>query len=147
MRRQAYTMIALLVLVGSMAVPAQAQSAGGKRLIANIPFEFTAANKTLPAGEYTVEQVNAASDQAVLRLRSRDGSASVLVQMTSVIGKSEESAKLVFNRYDDKYFFGQAWIDGDQNGLQAPKPRTERVIARELASLKPARQSVALTAK
>ena len=147
MKRQAYTMIALMVLVGSMAVAAQAQSAGGKRLIAHIPFEFTAGNQTLPAGEYSVEQVNAASDHAVLRLRTRDGRTGVLVQMTSVIGKTEESAKLIFNRYDDKYFFGQAWIDGDQNGLQAPKARAERNIRRELAGLKPAREAVALTAR
>ena len=64
MKKQAYTMIALLVLVGSMAVAAQAQTSGHTKLISNIPFEFNVGNTTLPAGEYTVAQVNPASDHA-----------------------------------------------------------------------------------
>jgi hypothetical protein len=147
MKKQAYTMLALFVLVGSMAVAAQAQSSGGTRLIANIPFDFTVGNKTLPAGEYTVAQVNPASDHPVLQLRNRDGSASAMVQMTAVIGKAEESAKLIFNRYDDKYFFGQAWVDGDENGLRAPKPRAERAIERELAGTRARTEIIALTTR
>ena len=52
MKKQAYTMIAMIVLVGSMAVAAQAQTSGRTRMIANIPFEFSVGNQTLPAGEY-----------------------------------------------------------------------------------------------
>jgi hypothetical protein len=147
MKKQAYKLMALFVLVGSMALAAQAQSSGGKRLIANIPFEFTAGNKTLPAAEYTVEQVNAASDHAVLRLRTRDGRVSVLLQTTSISGKADESAKLIFNRYDDKYFFGQAWLDGDGTGMQAPKPRAERLIERELAGARTRKETIALTTR
>ena len=66
MKRQAYIVMAMFVLVGSMAVAAQAQSSGHTQLIANIPFAFSVGNKTLPAGEYTVVQVNPASDHAVL---------------------------------------------------------------------------------
>lgn len=137
MRKQAYTMIALFVLVGSMAVAAPAQSSGRTRLIANIPFQFSVGDKLLPAGEYTVVQVNPTSDHAVLQLRSRDGSVSAMVQTNAAISKATENAKLVFNRYGNKYFFAQAWIDGERNGLQASKPRAERTIERELAGIKP----------
>ena len=147
MKKQAYTMIAMVVLVGSMAVAAQAQTNGRTQLIANIPFEFNVGNKTMPAGEYTVLQVNPASDHAVLQLRSRDGRASAMVQMGSVRGKAQESAKLIFNRYGNKYFFAQAWVDGETSGLQAPKSRTERATERELARIKMAAESVALTAR
>jgi hypothetical protein len=145
MKKQAYSVIAMFMLVGSMAVAAQAQSSGGAKLIANIPFEFNAGNKTLPAGEYTVTQVNPGSDQAILQIRNEDGSASAMVQMTTVIGTATESAKLIFNRYGDRYFFAQAWVDGDESGLRAAKPASERVVERELAGTRARTETVALT--
>ena len=147
MKKQAYTMIALLVLVGSMAVAAQAQTSGRTQLIANIPFQFNVGNKALPAGEYSVRQINPDSDHCVLQLRSKDGRAGAMVQMGSVIGKAQESAKLIFNRYGNQYFFAQAWVDGDNTGLQAPKTRAERNADRELAGMKATSEAVALKAR
>ena len=145
MKKQAYTMIALLVLVGSMAVAAQAQTSGRKQLIANIPFQFNVGNKTLPAGEYSVREVNPESG-GVLLLRSRDGNASAMIQVESVISKAPESAKLIFHRYGNKYFFVQAWIDGDNTGMQAPRSKAERA-ENELAGLQPKTETVALRAR
>lgn len=147
MKRQAYTMIAMFVLVGSMAVAARAQTSGRTQLIANIPFEFNVGSKALPAGEYTVSQVNPASDHSVLQLRSKDGRAGAMVQMTSVIGKTQESAKLIFRRYGNHYFFAQAWVDGDASGLEAPRSRAERAAEREIAGIKLATESVALRSR
>ena len=144
MRRQAHIVIALVVLIGSMALAAQAQSVG-RTMSANIPFDFSVGDKKLPAGEYTVVQVNPASDQAVLQVRSKDGKASAMVQMSATIGRAEKSARLVFKRYGDNYFFAQAWIDGDGNGWQAPTPRSERAIVSELAGIKAHAEVLALT--
>ena len=147
MKKQAYTMIALLVLLGTMAVAAQAQTSGRRQLIANIPFQFNFGNKTLPAGEYSVRQVNPDSDCGVLLLSSRDGNASAMIQVDSVIGKAQESAKLTFRRYGNKYFFAQAWIDGDNTGMQAPKSKAERAAESELAGLQSKTETVALRAR
>jgi hypothetical protein len=147
MKKYAYTMIALLVLVGSMAVAAQAQISGRTQLIANIPFQFNVGNKALPAGEYSVRQINLNSDHAVLQLRSKDGDASVMIQVDSVIGKAQASAKLTFHRYGNKYFFAQAWIDGDDTGMQAPRSKAERAAESEIAGLHPKTETVALRAR
>jgi hypothetical protein len=80
-------------------------------------------------------------------LRSRDGRASAMVQMGSVMGKAQESAKLIFNRYGNHYFFAQAWVDGENFGLQAPKSRAERATERELAGIKISTEAVALSAR
>jgi len=144
MKRRAYTVIGLVVLIGSMALATQAQSVG-RTMFANIPFDFSVGNKKLPAGDYTVVQVNPASDQAVLQLRSKDGRGSAMVQMSATIGRAEKSARLVFNRYGDNYFFSQAWVDGDRNGLQAPAPRSERAIVNELTGIKAHAEAIALT--
>ena len=144
MKRQAYTMIALLVLVGSMAVAAQAQSIGRSELRANIPFEFNVGDKTMPAGEYTVTQVNPSSDRAALQLRSKDGRHAVMILMNNVIGKANESARLVFNRYGSESYFAEAWTSSESNGLQAPRSKAERAARQELAGLKPTFETVAL---
>jgi len=148
MKKQAYTMIALLVLVGSMAVAAQAQGGSRTQLVATIPFEFSIGDKTMPAGEYTVRQVNPSSDRAVLQLRNQDGKASAMVQMNALIdkAKAQETASLIFNHYGNKYFFAQAWIPGN-DGLEASKTRAERATRNEMASLKPRTEAVALISR
>lgn len=144
MKRQTYTVIAMIVLVGSMAVAAQAQNNGRLRLTADIPFEFNVGDQTMPAGKYTVSQINPASDRVALQLRNQSGRASVILQMNAVIGRAPESAKLIFNRYGNRYFLAQAWVDGENTGLQAPTSRVERVVRRELAGIKATAETVAL---
>ena len=144
MKKQAYTVFAMIVLVGSMALAVRAQTSGRRQLMANIPFQFHVGNKTLPAGEYTVVQVNPASYRAILQLRSKDGRAGAMVQTTSVIGKTQESAKLVFRRYENQYFFAQAWVDGDNTGFETHKSRAERAAEREIAGIKAKTEAVAL---
>ena len=136
MKKQAYTMIAMVVLVSSLAVAAKAQTNGRIALIANIPFQFNVGNKTLPAGEYTVQSIGDESSNVVLRMQSRDGKQSMMLQMSTVEGRAKESAKLIFNRYGDHYFFAQAWVVGDNTGLQAPKTSAERAAERELAGIR-----------
>jgi hypothetical protein len=148
MKKQAY-MIATVIVLWTVAglSTAQAQSSGAPRLSINIPFEFSVGNKILPAGEYTISCTNPASDLKVLQLRSSDGSASVLVRTNSVIGKTQAAAKLVFNRYDNRHFFAQAWLPGDNSGMQVVKSRTEKQIERELAGTRLHRETVAISAK
>ena len=129
MKKHVYTIIAMIVLGGSMAVVANAQTSGSTRLTANVPFEFNAGGQTLPAGEYTIVQVNPASDRAVMQLRTKDGRQTAMIQMGPVIGKAENSSRLIFHRYGDQYYFAEAWIEGETSGLQAPKPRAERRLA------------------
>lgn len=148
MKKQAYMTAIMILFVTVIGLSsASGQTSGAPQMTANIPFDFNVGDKTLPAGDYTVRCINPASDQKALQLLARDGGARVLVQTNSVIGKTSENAKLVFNRYGDRYFFAQAWLPADNTGLQAPKSGYEKRIARELATSKPSRESVAVTAR
>jgi len=145
MRKGIYIVFAAVVLICLSAVSsAKAQSTSRLVLQADIPFEFTIGKVTLPAGEYTVRSVSDSSD--ILQLRSADGH-SVLVQMNSIIGKADENAKLIFNRYGNHYFFSQAWMPATQTGLEASKSKAERAAGLELAGLKPKVAEVALIAR
>ena len=147
MKKQAYTLIAMIVLVGSLAVVAQAQTNSSITLIANIPFQFSIGNKTLPAGEYTVRSIIDDSSTVVLRIQSRDGSTNALFLTCRVEGKAQNRARLVFHRYGNRYFFAQAWVDGDSAHLEAQTSRAEHAAERQLAAFKMATESAIVTAR
>ena len=148
MKKQLYvliTMIAVLAVAGLSSANAQTSSA--QQLKASIPFAFNVGDKTMPAGDYTVRCTNPSSDMKVLQLRSSDGHESSLVRTSSVIGKIQDNAKLVFYRYGDQYFLAQVWLASDTIGMQTPKSRSEKQMARELAANNREREAVALTVK
>jgi hypothetical protein len=148
MKKQAYSIVIMIMLMTGIGIStAKAQSSGNTHLIANVPFAFNVGNKTLPAGEYTVRCANPASDQRVLQLRSTDGRTNAMVSTSSVIGRMQETAKLIFNRYGDRYFFAQAWMPADASGLQAAKSKHERAIAKEVAAIERKTETVALKAR
>jgi hypothetical protein len=146
MKKQVYTMIAMIFLVGSLAVAAQAQTIGAK-LIADIPFEFSAGNQKLPAGKYVVSVINPSSDQTVLRIRSIDGHNGTVLLMHPVEGNVQDDARLLFRRYGDRYFLAQVWSSANSIGMEAPAFRAERNLARERPGIKPQTKSVAVTAR
>src|SRR5262249_17724793 len=109
--------LAIVLLAGILTVGAQAQSS--QRVIATIPFSFTVGKTNLPAGRYTITVLNPSSDQKTLQIRSLDGHSSATVLTTGVIGTTSERAKLVFERYDDRYYFARAQMAGDATSLSA----------------------------
>jgi hypothetical protein len=143
MNRQIHVSIAMVILAGVMAMAAPAQS-HRIPLRASIPFQFNVGNRTMPAGEYLVWAVSDDSSNVALKIQSQDGKASAMLLMRTVEGKVPESAKLLFNRYGNQYFFSQAWVDGDKTGLQTSKSRAERAAQRDLAAIKAPTESVAL---
>lgn len=147
MKKQAYTMIAALLLTGLVAISsAKAQSLSSGKLVANIPFEFSVGNKAMPAGQYTVRSIAPASQNVVLLIQGKRNKASAMIQTTTIESRRlQESAKLVFHRYGDRYFFVQAWMQGDSNGLEAPRPRAERAMPDSLAGNAPKTETIALT--
>lgn len=124
MKRLFTITFAVIILATAFTAGAQAQT-GSQRVIANIPFAFTANNKTLPAGKYTIAVVNPSSDRKALQIRNMDGRFSAIVLTNGVIGKISDNSKLVFERYDDRYFFAQAQIAGDSTTLAALRSNKE----------------------
>jgi hypothetical protein len=129
MKKQALknlTMFSLLLML--TAVTVAAQSARSK--ITNIPFDFIVGQKTLPAGEYTVEPNRRDFDNVWL-IQSREGNASVLIAtMTVRANQSQEETKLVFRKYGDQYFLSQIWTPGGNSGRELTMPRLEREVAK-----------------
>lgn len=125
MKRLFNILVAIIILATALTAGAQAQTT--QRVIANIPFAFTANNKTLPAGKYTITVLNPSSDRKALQIRSMNGRYSAVVLTNGVIGNvAADNSKLVFERYDDRYFFAQAHLAGDSTSLAALRSNKEQ---------------------
>jgi hypothetical protein len=119
MKRFFNIILAIVIIATALTAAAQAQTNGSPRVTANIPFAFTANNKKLPAGKYTVTVLNPSSDRKALQFRSMDGHFSAIVLTNSEIGSVAGNSKLVFESYDDQYFFTKAQWAGDSTTLAA----------------------------
>lgn len=112
---------------------------------ANIPFSFTVADQTFPAGEYIVERVNPSSDKAALAIKSADGRMNRIVLTIPVqAGRTQENARLVFNHYGDHYFLAEVWTPADNTGMALPQSRSERSLARNGGHRAPEQTTIAL---
>jgi hypothetical protein len=149
MKKQAYTMIAMMILAGFVAMSsAKAQSVSSGTLVANIPFEFTVGKKAMPAGEYTVRNTAPASQNVVLLIQGKSNKASAMIHTTTIESRRpRETTILVFHGDGERYSFAQAWLQGDSNGLEAPRPRVERDRSDRLAGKAPKTRTVVLTAR
>jgi len=126
MKRLTNITFAIIILATALAAGAQAQGSSSPRVIANIPFAFTASNKNLPAGKYTITVLNPSSDRKALQIRSMDGRFSATVLTNNLIGSIADNSKLVFERYDDRYFFARAQLAGDATTLAALRSHKEQ---------------------
>ncbi len=98
-----------------MSAAAQAQTT---HMIVTVPFEFTAGNVQLPAGEYEVEAMGpwGGSTLSVHNVNSNAGS--VVLSNSCQSKKPAADAKLVFYRYGHQYFLAQVWNRNSVAGSQ-----------------------------
>jgi len=103
-------------------------------LLASIPFQFTAGQMTLPAGEYRVQNTGEAP---FLLIQRTDGSAATYVMSNAVqVKKPQTQSKLIFHRSGKRYFLSQVWVEGHSRGRQLPpsaKEKEQALLARNEA--------------
>jgi len=134
MKKQIFRMTGILVL----AIMAAAQVARAQQaVIVNVPFDFTAGDTKLPAGEYKVG--NAGNGSPVLLMIARvDRSEAILVASNPAqTNKAQLDSKLVFHKYGDRYFLAQVWTAGSDRGRELMKSSAEKEIALSARNDKP----------
>ena len=145
MKKQMITMAATVVFTMLGIASVHAQDAG--TVSVHIPFEFSAANKTLPAGDYYVRRTIQGA-QVGMEVISKDKSQTLRLTIHPVRGTDIQAAsRLVFNRYGDQYFLSQLWIAGRSNGEELTKVSRERLLRNEMASRAIKSESVAIAGK
>lgn len=119
----------LMAVFSSAAVSANAQSNYSVR--ADVPFDFTVGSTTIRAGQITVRATSAA-DAGPLKISNYNASQQTFRMARRLSdAKTSDHAKLVFNRYGDRYFLAQIWIPGT-NAWGLPKSSSEKTVEREM---------------
>ena len=120
------------IVLATACVSVQAQSLQ-YRIRVNIPFDFSIANKKLPAGNYSIGRAIQNSDNSVLSiLDGRGHTKEARLSIPVLAAEAKNQATLVFHRYGDQYFLFQVWPAGETTGRQFYKSRSERDIERNL---------------
>ena len=139
MNTRLFNLIPKVILLGAIVLlasvgPTQAQSLGGTRIKANIPFDFNISEKKLPAGEYSVGRATNQSDDLIVSISDRDGHAKA-IRLSNTVVRSRPTGKalLVFHRYGDQYFLSQVWPAGATTGREFRKSKSELEAQKQLA--------------
>jgi len=146
MKKQMITLIAVAVFVMTLTVVSvHAQNAGN--LSVTIPFEFSAAGQTVPAGDYYLRRsLNGA--RVVMRIESNDGSLSIyLPTHVAQTAEIQPESKLVFTRYGSQLFLSQVWAVGRSTGEELNKTGRERKLQREIAGRAGKPETITVAAK
>ena len=127
MKKQASIVLVFAALLATVSMSVKAQS---DRLIgAPVPFNFMIKDRALPAGQYVFALVKFAGSDAI-KIQSADGHITAFVPTRSTRARQNQvEARLVFNRYEDRYFLAQvSGLDG--SALQQLSPsRAEKEMA------------------
>jgi hypothetical protein len=131
MSNQIVKSLMMLTLVVGLTLAAAVTSANGQStsvlVTADIPFDFIVADKTLPAGEYTVRMATTNG----VKISSRDGESSAMrLSHLAVETSKKRNARIVFHRYGQQYFLAEIW-SGESYGRQLLKSKKERHLRQE----------------
>ena len=126
MKKRTFAVIfALFISIVINAGQTYAQSTPGIRV--DVPFDFSANNRTLPAGTYII---NSPTDSRLMwRVRSADQKPGAFLQVSSLTGVQEsDNSRLTFRRYGDRYFLISFKTSSYQVDL--PTSRSEKEFRR-----------------
>jgi hypothetical protein len=118
-----------LALGLSVLLVASASAQVSQRIYFDVPFDFVAAEKTFPAGEYEIDWP---SDNRSIVIRSTDHSKALIVLTNGVQSlRVQSDAKVVFHHYSGSpYFLSEAWKGDTKTGSLLPASPAERLLAK-----------------
>ena len=121
---------ALLGLVATLFLASAAVAQTGIAIVIEVPFDFVAGEKQMPAGRYTVRRVRSDAESALI-IRKEDGRASAVV-LTNARSGNPRRASLGFRQHGDLYFLAEVSMPGTATVRELPRTGAERRAEREL---------------
>lgn len=122
------TLKTLILSVGAVVLWGASGLYAQTKATANIPFEFTAQNTTLPAGEYNMSAASASHDLMLIR-NAETGKGIMVLAASPGYNSAKDKSVVVFHRIGDRYFLAEVKTDA-VCGRVAPSK-----LERELASV------------
>ncbi|MBA3694390.1 MAG: hypothetical protein H0W77_13300 [Acidobacteria bacterium] len=118
-------------LVTGLIISAQAQMRTQYR--AHVPFDFKVGGQSFQAGDYVLGLTNPSTDNRALTIRDiNSGKAKIILIMPRENNERLNVSKLVFNRYDDRYYLSE--MITPTLGAEFRKTKNEVLIAEKQKS-------------
>ena len=122
MKKHVATLLILMLAVLTGLVNAQVVH---PKIMAQIPFEFVANGKTMPAGECTITAQG--DGTMILWIRSGNKNLAAVPHATQSLNASQKTT-LVFHRYGDRYFLASISRQGEKLGYEFPTNKLEKEL-------------------
>jgi hypothetical protein len=138
MKKQILNIVVTLSVIAVLSIAGFAGLSGPIK--ANIPFDFMAGGKMLPAGAYTV---STGVNQSTLEVRNLKTKQTVFAISQGLEVRAGSKPQLVFRRYGNQYFLAQA--TDYSSGIELPKSKAEREAAkakRDFITMKDAKPEI-----
>ncbi len=125
---KSFLVLSLLIVGGLTAVRAQLDS--NTILDANIPFQFTVGNTTLPAGKYVIKPLDNSGDNPnVIEVRSTDDRMAVIFDSENAsLDNAPKKSEIIFDKIGNQYFLSQIFVEGENYGAQMLESRMEKKL-------------------
>jgi len=119
--KYASRMLAIAVMMAPLLASAQLGSAN--KIVAQVPFEFRAGNKTVPAGQTVIQR--ASTSGSALTIRNLDGKVNMFAMSYPDTPPKGAGNSLVFHKYGDRYFLTEIRVQGSQISYRLPEGKVE----------------------
>ncbi|HUB82614.1 MAG TPA: hypothetical protein VMB03_27645 [Bryobacteraceae bacterium] len=132
-----YTMAsgaAALLVLGAFLPRASAQLPNIDMVQVSLPYEVIAGDKTLPPGDYTIEQLPTDDDSPVLMISNSAGLKVRTMAMTSraLDLQSPRQSTVSLLHVGKKFYLDQVWVEGNPYGYVIALPQRLRRQAKDL---------------
>jgi hypothetical protein len=116
--------------------PSKAQGPLYDRVNVNLPYSVTIGDRTLPPGDYVIQQLrDLGGGSRVLLIYSDNGMKFETSAMTipALDNRTPEDTKVVLHHFGNDYYFDKIWIQGKDYGYEFPLPDAVKSRERERA--------------
>jgi hypothetical protein len=124
------TVIAFLTLASTLALGSASAQTQARQVRATVPFDFTVANKQLPAGTYSI----ARAKDGTIQIQNRQGKL-VVITLASEDGSASKGCDLNFDRRDGQYFMRAVQCESAAMSIRLPASKLETRIPVEVGKL------------
>jgi hypothetical protein len=116
--------------------PSKAQGPLFDRVNVNLPYSVTIGERTLPPGDYTIQQLrDQGGGSRVLLIYSDSGMKFETSAMTipALENRTQEDTRVILHHFGNDYYFDKVWIQGKDYGYEFPLPDAVKSRERERA--------------
>ena len=127
--KKALALSGLLVMLTFSAALGQSD----RQTIIYIPFNFSAGEKSFPAGKYVIERVWKDKDNVWVIKHKDDVGKAMLLTRPVRANETQQDTRLVFHQYGDLYFLSEIWTAGDDLGREIQMSNREKSLDKTVA--------------